>query len=51
MRGVITGRDIVVHLRVILTEFGVGCAYRCLRAAVRGEQTTFLDLALKGARC
>lgn len=50
MRGVITGRDVVLQLRVILAEFGVACAVRCVVAALRGQPTTFLDVALKPVR-
>jgi hypothetical protein len=47
MRGVITTRDVVIHLGLIWREFGTLCVYRCIRALVRNEPTTFLDVALK----
>ena len=42
MRGVITGRDVVRNLAVICREFGLGCALRCVLAALRHGDTTFL---------
>ncbi|MBI3182419.1 MAG: hypothetical protein HYZ28_09770 [Myxococcales bacterium] len=50
MRGVITTRDVVVNLGLIWREFGTVCVLRCLRALLRGEPTTFLDVALKAHR-
>lgn len=47
MRGVITSRDVVANLGLIWREFGVGCMLRCLRAVIRGQPTTFLDIAFK----
>jgi hypothetical protein len=50
MRGVITGRDVLTHARLIQSEFGLVCLLRCLVAVVRGERTTFLDTAVKPRR-
>jgi hypothetical protein len=47
MRGVITLRDVLVNLDVVLREFGALCVVRCLIAAVRGQRTTFLEIALR----
>jgi hypothetical protein len=50
MRGVISSKDVVVNLGLIWREFGPGCVYRCLRAIVSREPTTFLDVAMKQPR-
>ena len=47
MRGVITSRDVVLHLGLVWREFGPLCAARCLWACVRGSRTTFLDVAVR----
>jgi len=47
MRGVITDREVLANARLIWSEFGTRCLFRCLSAMLRGERTTFLDLALK----
>ena len=47
MRGCITNRDVVANLGLIWSEFGAFCAFKCLFAMVRGEATTFLDVACK----
>lgn len=44
MRGVITTRDVVIHLGLIWREFGPGCFLRCLRAIIVRKETTFLDV-------
>ncbi len=44
MVGVITGRDVAANLRLIVREFGWRCLLRCVRAALLGPRTTFLDL-------
>ncbi|MBI5544918.1 MAG: hypothetical protein HY901_13590 [Deltaproteobacteria bacterium] len=49
MRGVVTGRDVLLNLRVIWAEFGPGVAVCCVGAVLRGRPTTFLDVALKQA--
>lgn len=46
MQGVITSRDVIRHLPLIWREFGTACVFKCLRAMVKKEQTTFLDVAL-----
>jgi hypothetical protein len=45
MRGVITGREVAYYAGLIRREFGARCLARCLWALVRGEPTTFLELA------
>jgi len=47
MRGVITTRDVAAHSLLILREFGLGCLFRCVRAVLSRERTTFLDVAFK----
>lgn len=47
MRGVITGRDVLANMGLVLSEFGMICLLRCLLALARGTPTTFLDLAIK----
>jgi hypothetical protein len=49
MRGIITNRDVLAHLRIIWTEFGPACVFRCLFAMLSRQPTTFLDIALKEA--
>ncbi len=43
--GVITTRDVLKNLPLIWREFGTVCALKCIRAVVKGERTTFLDVA------
>ncbi|MCE9670263.1 hypothetical protein LY474_20910 [Myxococcus stipitatus] len=50
MRGVITLRDVVSNLGVVLREFGALCVVRCLVASLRGRQTTFLEIAVRPRR-
>jgi hypothetical protein len=45
MQGVITSKDILRHLPLILREFGPRCAVKVLRAVITGKRTTFLDVA------
>ena len=47
MHGVITSRDVVANLALIWREFGTVCVLRCLRAVLRGQPTTFLDVAAR----
>ena len=47
MRGVITIRDVLWNLRVVVREFGPRCLFRCLYAALRGRKTTFLEVAFQ----
>lgn len=46
MQGVITIRDVLANLRLVLREFGPACVARCLWAAARRRPTTFLEVAL-----
>lgn len=43
MRGVITGRDVLIHSWTILHEFGLGAYGRCLGALFTGRPSTFLE--------
>jgi hypothetical protein len=45
VHGVITSADVLRHLPLIWREFGTACALKCIRAVVRRERTTFLDVA------
>ena len=45
MDGVITSKDVLVHLPLIWKEYGTGCALRALKAVVTRQRTTFLDVA------
>ena len=47
MRGVITTKDVAENLWLIYREFGLLCVARCVAAMVKGEQTTFLEVALR----
>ena len=47
MRGVITIRDVVLNLGVVLREFGPRCVFRCLFASLRRQKTTFLEVAFR----
>lgn len=47
MRGVITTRDVAENLFLIYREFGFVCVARCIAAVLKGEQTTFLEVALR----
>lgn len=47
MRGVITTKDVAENFWLIYREFGLGCVARCALAVLRGEQTTFLECALR----
>jgi hypothetical protein len=47
MRGVITTRDVMANLGLIWREFGTVCVFRCLRSIIKGQPTTFLDVAFK----
>lgn len=44
MRGVITGKDVIVHSLTIVREFGLPTYLRCLRAAVSSKPSTFLEV-------
>ncbi|MBL8954582.1 MAG: hypothetical protein JNK82_27630 [Myxococcaceae bacterium] len=45
MDGVITTRDVLKNLPLIWREFGAVCALKCIKAVVKRERTTFLDVA------
>lgn len=47
MRGVITTKDVAENLWLIYREFGFVTVARCVAAVLRGEQTTFLEVALR----
>ncbi len=50
MQGIITGRHVLTHPTVIIRGFGVGCYLRCIRAVLRRERTTFLELISRATR-
>jgi hypothetical protein len=45
MHGSITGRDVLRHPLMIVREFGTLCYFRCIKALLLREHTTFLNLA------
>lgn len=47
MRGVITLRDVLANLNLVVREYGALCVVRCLIASVCRQQTTFLEIALR----
>lgn len=47
MRGVITNRDVMANLGVLVREFGVVCTLKCLMVVLLGRRTTFLEVALR----
>jgi hypothetical protein len=49
MLGVIGNRQAASHLGLIWREFGPRCALRCIGAMLRGQRTTFLDVAFDTA--
>ena len=44
MRGVITGKDVILHSLTIVRLFGPRCYLRCLRAALSPAPSTFLEV-------
>jgi hypothetical protein len=48
MRGVITGREVVLHAVTIIRLWGLPTWSRCLRAALSGKPTTFLATVHSG---
>ncbi len=50
MKGVITGRDVLVHSFTILRLWGPGCYLRCLYAMVTRRSVTFLEVIHEGDR-
>ena len=44
MDGVITGRHVLSHMRLIWREYGPRCLLRCLKAVLFGPRTTFLEI-------
>jgi hypothetical protein len=49
MRGVITGPDVLKHSVTIIRLWGIGCYFRCLRAALSSTPSTFLDVVFSRA--
>ena len=47
MRGLITNKEVTVNLWLIYREFGFLCVARCVTALLKGEQTTFLEVAVR----
>ncbi len=46
VRGVITGRHVLLHAPQIVSGFGVRAWLRCCRALLRRQQTTFLNAVM-----
>jgi len=42
LNGVITSRHVVTNMRDIVSGFGWGAWFRCLKVAATGKRTTFL---------
>lgn len=45
LEGLITSKDVLLHLPLIWREYGTGCALRALSAVVTRRRTTFLHVA------
>lgn len=43
IQGVITSRDVLRHPVLILSSFGLAAYFRCCKAVLLGERTTFLQ--------
>lgn len=50
MNGVITGREVASHCRLIVREFGWKCLFACLGACVARRSRTFLEIAWESHR-
>jgi hypothetical protein len=48
MRGLITGRDVVLHAFTIIRLWGLPMYVRCLRATLSRRPTTFLAVVYAG---
>ncbi len=48
MRGLITGRDVVLHAFTIIRLWGLPTYARCVRAIASGNPTTFLTVVSTG---
>ena len=46
MRGLITGRDVVLHAFTIIRLWGLPTYVRCVRAIASGSPTTFLTVVV-----
>jgi hypothetical protein len=49
MRGVITGRDVLLNAPTIVREFGARTYARCIVALLLRRRTTFLDCVFAAA--
>ena len=49
MRGLVTGKDVLLHAFTIVRAFGPRSYLRCLRATFSRTPTTFLAIAVAGA--
>jgi hypothetical protein len=45
MHGSITGRDVLRHSLLIVRSFGARCYWRCIKAVLLRQRTTFLNVA------
>ncbi|MCU0700225.1 MAG: hypothetical protein MUC96_27270 [Myxococcaceae bacterium] len=50
MNGVITGRELVSHFRLIWREFGFRCLVRCAACCLARRRRTFLEIAWESRR-
>jgi hypothetical protein len=48
IQGVITTKDVLLHGRLIASEFGFAAWLRCCLALVSGGHTTFLEVVFGG---
>ena len=47
IQGVITTNDVLRHPVLIVAQFGLGTYFRCCKAIVLGQRTTFLACAFR----
>ena len=50
MDGVITGKHVATHARLIWREYGFRCLFRCVKAVLFGPRTTFLEIVWEKTR-
>jgi hypothetical protein len=51
MRGVITGKDVVLHSLAIVRLWGVTTYFQCVWAAITRRPSTFLGILYPAASC
>jgi hypothetical protein len=47
MKGVITAKHVIIFLPLIVREFGVKIAFRCVWAVIINKRTTFLEEVMR----